>query len=169
MRTILFTLLFTLSSMALPAMAEMYRWVDEKGNVHYSDKAPSDEAEQYEPPPILVVPAGPSGKLKPLEKEKDIKYESLSITSPANDTVFTPDKANDIEVAIAVTPRIDAEHNIALYVDGQLHTVARTLVFILNGLPRGTHTVSASVMDKDNKKLISSNSVSFHVRRHHIK
>ena len=169
MRLILITLLFALSSVAMPTMAEMYRWVDDKGKVHFSDKAPSDKAEKYEPPPILVMPAGPSGKLKPLEKAKEFKYESLSITSPGNDTVFTPDKANEVEVAIDVKPRIDAEHNIALYVDGQLHTVARTLVFILNGLPRGTHTVSAAVMDKDNKKLITSNSVSFHIQRHHIR
>ena len=171
MRWFLITLLFVLSAATLPAKAEMYRWVDEKGNVHFSDKAPGDDAEKYEPPPIMVMPAGPSGELKPLDKSntRQIKYKALAIKTPVNDAVFTPDKSDSVQVSVELTPKLNAHHNIALYLNGELHTVAKQLTFTLTGLPRGTHTVSASVMDEDNKKLISSNSVSFHIQRHHIR
>jgi hypothetical protein len=40
----LLALAFTLA--ALPAEAKMYRWVDEEGNVHYSDKVPPTEVKK---------------------------------------------------------------------------------------------------------------------------
>ena len=171
MRWLVITLLFTLSAAALPAKAQMYRWVDEKGNVHFSDKTPGNDAEQYEPPPIMVMPAGPGGELKPLKKPdtRQISYKTLVINTPANDAVFTPDKSDSVQVSLELTPKLNVRHNIALYLNGELHTLAQQLNFTLTGLPRGTHTVSASVIDKENKKLITSNSISFHIQRHHIR
>jgi hypothetical protein len=152
---------------SLPVQAQMYKWVDEQGNVHFTDKAPNQEAKEYQPPPIMVMPAGPTGNFSPSKQPKSFKYQSLSVTAPQNDAVFTPDKADSVQVNLEITPALNGQHNIALYLDGELHTVAKQPSFNLTGLPRGTHTVFASVLDKENKKLITSNSVSFHIQRHH--
>lgn len=40
---------------AAPVEAEMYRWVDEDGTVHFSDRAPEGEAERIELEPINAV------------------------------------------------------------------------------------------------------------------
>ena len=166
MRLLLLILVFY--AVATPAQAAMYRWVDDQGKVHFSDTPPSKEAEEYNPPPIQVMPAGPTGDFKsPAEKPKDIKYESLSVTAPEPDTVFTPDKANSVQVSLTLTPALNAQHKIALYVDGAMHTIGKQRNFTPTSLPRGTHTVYAAVLDEKNRKLISSNSVSFHIQRHH--
>lgn len=166
MRLLLLILFFY--AVATPAQAAMYRWVDDQGKVHFSDTPPSKEAEEYKPPPIQVMPAGPTGDFKSTEeKPKDIKYESLSIAAPEPDTVFTPDKANSVQVSLMLTPALNAQHKIALYLDGTMHTIGKQRNFTLTSLPRGTHTIYAAVLDEKNRKLIGSNSVSFHIQRHH--
>ncbi|MBI1732943.1 MAG: DUF4124 domain-containing protein, partial [Gammaproteobacteria bacterium] len=44
---------FCLAALALPAGAEMYKWVDENGNVHYTQERPPPgiEGQAIKPPP----------------------------------------------------------------------------------------------------------------------
>jgi len=159
-------LIFTLS-----ASAEIYRWVDEKGKVHFSDKPVNDAAKAYVPEPLLVVPAGPAaGGLKPLNRpaNQPVKYERLSITAPANDHAFTPDKTASIAVTLQLEPGLQRAkgHQLVLYLNGKLYTQGSQSSFTLNGLNRGTHSVHAEVIDQKGKKLKSSDSVSFHVQKH---
>jgi hypothetical protein len=164
----LLLLILSLYAVAWPGQAAMYKWVDDQGKVHFSDTPPSKEAEEYKPPPIQVMPAGPTGDFKSnVEKPKKIKYESLSVIAPEPDTVFTPDKASNVQVSLTLEPALDAQHKIALYLDGAMHTIGKQRNFTLTSLPRGTHTVFAAVLDEKNRKLISSDSVSFHIQRHH--
>ena len=37
-------LLFSLLIIAIPSSAEIYKWVDEEGHVHFSDKKPQNQA-----------------------------------------------------------------------------------------------------------------------------
>lgn len=57
MRGIVFILLFT----AIPAMAQVYRWVDEKGTVHYSNSTP--------PPGVKATVVDPDAKAGPPSPE----------------------------------------------------------------------------------------------------
>lgn len=57
MRAIVFILLFT----AIPAMAQVYRWVDEKGTVHYSNSTP--------PPGVKATVVDPDAKAGPPSPE----------------------------------------------------------------------------------------------------
>jgi hypothetical protein len=168
-----YVLLITLLMLVLPASAEMYRWVDDNGKVHYSDKPVNDSAKPYEPAPIITVPSGTAGgQLMPLNKPaaQPTKYKSLMITAPANDHVFTPDQTASIAVSVEVKPALrgGAGHQLAVYVDGQLHSQGTQSSFNLGGLPRGTHTVNAVILDAKGKKLKSSDTVSFHVQKHHL-
>jgi len=162
-------LIFTLA-----ANAEMYRWVDEHGKVHFSDKPVNDGAKAYKPKPLLVVPAdsGAGSGLQPLNRpdNKQVKYQGLKVTSPANDQVFTPDKSMSVAVAIQVKPGLQAGlgHKVALYLNGQLYSMGNELNFTLNNLNRGTYTVHAAILDQRGKKLKSSESISFHIQKHHL-
>lgn len=46
----------------LPALAEVYRWVDEDGRVHFTDRPPAGEGETVDiaPPPSEAAPARPA-------------------------------------------------------------------------------------------------------------
>jgi len=74
---------FLIAFAALAAQAEVYKWVDEKGQVHYGEqpppnantttiKVPTSAAPQADAPPAAPAPATPPGdKLKAPPREKD--------------------------------------------------------------------------------------------------
>ena len=49
---VLASMVFT-ALLHLPALAQVYKWVDEKGNVHYSDRPQNLDAEQLD---IVLAP-----------------------------------------------------------------------------------------------------------------
>lgn len=170
-----YTFLIVLLMVAIPVSAEMYRWVDEQGKVHFSDKPVTEDAKPYEPvAPIITVPSGSNaGGLQPLSRpssDTPFKYKSVKISAPTNDHVFTPDLADSIAVSIEVNPPLRGGdgHQLELYLDGQLYAKGAKSSFNLVGLHRGTHTVNAIIVDDRGKKLKSSDNVSFHVQRHHL-
>ena len=67
-----------LLALALPAWAaEMYKWVDETGKVHYSDRPPPANARQQQtiqpkvrPQGAATTPAAPEGQAAPATKAK---------------------------------------------------------------------------------------------------
>jgi len=68
------TLLFCTLMLAVPAQAEIYKYVDEKGRVTYSNK-PSKGAHKVDLPPLSTVPppkleASKPSKAEPSDKEK---------------------------------------------------------------------------------------------------
>jgi len=150
------------------ADAELYRWVDKKGRVHFSDRPLDNSAEVYTPKPIMVVPAGPTIPLLPKKAPRqEIKYESLSITSPANDQIFTPD-VQSVAVKVELQPALHSEHSIVLYLDGNSVSRGSSAGFTLLNLYRGTHTIYAAVENESGKILVRSSPVQFHVQRHHL-
>jgi hypothetical protein len=54
-------LAFTLLAVAaLPAVAQVYKWTDAQGKVHYADRAASDTATQIRPPTPPAPPPAPA-------------------------------------------------------------------------------------------------------------
>lgn len=150
--------------------AEMYKWVDEQGKTHFSDKPLDKNAELYTPPPIQTIPAGPTGDFSPKDEKKyiPIKYESLTITTPSNDQVFFPD-SKKISIGVQVKPHIDikAGHKVAIYLDGAIVRHGISLHHSVRNLTRGTHTASAAIVDEKGNQVFTSETISFHVKRHH--
>ncbi len=160
--------LFMLLIFCAGAGAELYRWIDKKGRVHFSDRPLDDSAEIYTPEPILVVPAGPATPLSPETKPRqEIRYDSLSITLPADDQVFTPD-TESVTINAELQPVLHIEHSIVLYLDGDSVSRGSSTRFTLPDLDRGTHTVYIAVENDRGKTLIRSKPVQFHVQRHHL-
>ena len=168
MRFISFIILLTIFGIT---HAEMYKWVDEKGNTHFSDRPVAEGAKTYTPPPIPTVPAaGPAGQLPPTRQATTgTVYKSIAVVEPKNDQVFTPDLADSVTVSVQMNPSTisDPEHQIVLYINGKEHAKGLQRSFTLTDLPRGTYTAQAAVITKKKKKLISSETISFHIQRHH--
>jgi len=64
-RLIMFIMIF-----ALPAQAEIYKWVDEKGNVHFGDKPVANSEE-------IVIPEKTNVQNRPTKQERDEKRKRL--------------------------------------------------------------------------------------------
>jgi hypothetical protein len=146
--------------------AKVYKWTDEQGNVIYSD-SPRPGAEEIEVP---TEPAGivtvPPGQMPPA---KDVMqrdgYASLIVASPSSDQIID-DPGGTVTVSLAVEPPLRTREGdaVRLNLDGQtLDTRYTGSEIAIPGVPRGTHTLQAQVVDRAGTVLISSAPVTFHM------
>ncbi len=149
--------------------AEVYRWKDERGNLHFSDSPPeAREFEKVEIPPVLSVPAyklpQQATETSP-DKEVDSKtYKRFSIVHPEHDSAIR-NNAGDLSVNIAMEPPLRGNHSIVLFMDGNPVAEGRQRTFELNNLDRGTHTLYAEIRDSSGKTLITTDSIEFSLLR----
>lgn len=151
--------------------AELYKWVNKDGETVYSDTPPNDTTEPIKLPEISVTPAV---KYKPRQKpeqtsEKDTKainYTDFKIQRPVNNAIIR-DNPGNLSVSLSLQPDLAADHSINVLLDGQvLIQNHKRLSAQLNNIDRGSHSLSAQVVDKNGKVIISSNSVSFTLLRY---
>ncbi|MBL4638062.1 MAG: energy transducer TonB [Gammaproteobacteria bacterium] len=71
-------LFLLLSTMSMMSYADVYKWVDEEGQTHYSQQAPIGQATEVlkAPPPPTILPADAQQKIDQLINEQnEAKYE----------------------------------------------------------------------------------------------
>jgi hypothetical protein len=169
MRPFLLTFALTVS---LAVSAVTYRWVDEQGNVVYSDK-PHPGAEAIEEKEVQTIHAPPVPPITPRESTAPpavAGYERVTVVSPEDDTQIR-ENAGNVTVTIAVEPALETKlgHKLALFVDGaQFSEPSTATQFQLINMDRGTHTLEAKVIGSDGEVIISSPPSEFHLLRHSV-
>lgn len=156
---------------ALGAHAEeVWRWVDENGVVHYSDR-PRPGAERVELNPAQTytpqaVPARPE-RAQPAQSEAapGPRYTGLRVVSPApGETLWNI--GGQLNVQLEVRPGLAPGHQLRVLLDGQrVETPRGATQFTINEVYRGEHTLSASVMDAQGRELLASDPVTFYVQQ----
>ena len=150
------------------AQAEVYKSINDKGEVVYSD-TPSQGAEQVKLPTLPTYsapPVVPSPGVAPAPAENAI-YESFSFSKPQNEaTVRNNLGIIMIETRLAPPLQTRLRHRIQFYLDGKPNgpPLDRTAITMSN-IERGAHTLSASVMDKNGRVLVSTGDITVHVKR----
>ncbi len=78
--------------LAMPLQAEVYRWVDEEGNVHFSDKKPvgreSQEVEVKAPVPAAEPDEGELRRLELVREAQERFRETVKLTPPEEEAPF---------------------------------------------------------------------------------
>ena len=147
-----------------------YRSADEDGNTIYSDKpTPGAEEIHVEDAQAIDQPdAGPFTYTPPKQAPAS-QYTALTITSPENDASVR-DNTGNIIVSVTLEPGLSPGRGdqLALYMDGAQVSVGTSAQFELSNVDRGTHSLTASVISKSGKDLISSSPVSFTILRHAV-
>lgn len=146
--------------------ADVYRSVDENGNIIYTDKPTPDaekiridEIQTIEPPDTPEFTYTP-----PTPRDEPSQYKVLKITSPADGDAIE-DAAGNLSVSVSVEPALSPGHKIALFVDGN-KTGEGGGSFNLQNVDRGTHSLSAAILDNAGNELIRSGPVSVTLHRH---
>jgi len=169
----LISLLFTLL-LALPGQAAMYKWVDEQGNISFSDR-PQPGAEQLEEVRVQTykAPSLPatlrSGDQEKAETEAPAGYDKFRIVNPEPEEAIR-DNGGTVVVQLNIVPGLQAEagHRITVTLDGKAVIEGQsTTQYRLTNVERGTHTVQATVSDESGV-VASSQSVTFHLLRHSV-
>ena len=156
----------------MSASAEVYRSVDEDGNVIFSDTQ-REGAEAVELRETTIVPA-----LKPPPRQnrptgpapnKPLPYKLIGIASPANEA--TVRDVQQVIVSVALAPGLQTRfgHKIQLYVDGERFGAAGAdTQFMLPEVNRGEHELAVAVLDRSGRELKRSQSTIFFMQRHSV-
>lgn len=169
-------------ALSVPAIAEVYRSVDENGNTVFSDQ-PFGNAERIDLPEAstyspVVVPVEESADdaeaAENTSSEDDNKLPApdyqLQIASPQDDEAIRVNDGN-LTVNIQIRPALSQKRGdlIQLRMDGRPYGEPRAgLSFNLPNLDRGTHTLSAVVMNANGEELAQSATIKFHLQRNSI-
>lgn len=145
---------------------QAYRWTDENGQVHYSDR-PAPGATQIE----LRGAQGYSPAVQPRAQQAAAEssqptvreYTAFNVISPAQqETLWNIGAVLNVQVELE--PGLQPGHHLGAYLDGQLIDVrATTTQFQLPDVFRGTHTLQAVVLDASGEELLRSLAVTFMV------
>ena len=164
--------LFCLLAAGAAAAQEAYRWVDEDGVVHYSDR-PREGAEAIVLPYPNVattrrVPS-PVTKSQPAEEddgEQQTGYTSIEIVSPqAEETLWNIEGV--LNVSVALEPGLQPGHQVRAYFDGEMQPVSGTS-FQLQEVWRGVHNIQVEVVDATGKVMIRSQPSRFYVQQNTV-
>jgi hypothetical protein len=163
----LFILLFCLA-LGAGAGAQVYRVVDEDGNVTFTDRPPSEDAEPVEvrtpnttpPPPGNAFPEPP-----PPPEDEPVPGYSVTITAPADETII-PRGPGNVSVSASVSPALQSGHLLQLLMNGEPREEPQTGgSWDLTNVFRGEQNISVAVVDGDGKRLSESDPVTIFVFR----
>ncbi len=150
-------------------MAEIYRSIDENGNVVFTDK-PSAGAELIEVDELQTIQPPPVGDFEytPPPAKPEPKYTEVSITSPQDDMAIR-DNGGNVTVSIMTKPALQGSDMLVLYLDGKEFLLGKSTTRSFSGLDRGSHQLRAVIKNAEGRIQQSSTSVTFHLLRHSVR
>ncbi len=158
---------------ASAALAEAYRWVDDDGITHYSDR-PVPGAER------VILPRSSSTRVRTYQSpasarqsnqadsvQGPFRYESLEVVSPgAEETLWNIEGV--LSVSVALNPSLQAGHQVRAYFDGNAQVVSGTS-FQIEEVYRGVHNIQVEVIDASGKLMIRSRTNRFYVQQNIVR
>jgi hypothetical protein len=151
----------------------VWKWVDSQGVTHYADRpvpgAVRIDIKVQSAPAVEVDPAQPSTSATPALPAAQPLYSSLEIWKPATEESVV-NTGGLVQVRMRLEPTIRPRHTLALYLDGKrVESLAPGALEVdLQDVPRGTHSLVASVFDDAGKLVQQGQQVVFFVRQESV-
>lgn len=164
MRNLLFCGLMLL---ALPALAQVYTYIDSEGNRVFTDKPRSGNAERVELAPSNSMPATQTQTAPVIETppEPSQRYSLLRILVPQPDATIR-DSAGNLIVSVNSEPKLFPQHSYRLLLDGvQVGEAGTSPVFPLENIDRGTHQLAVEIIDQQGRIIERTPPQPFHMLR----
>jgi hypothetical protein len=151
--------------------AEIYKSQNENGEWIYSDK-PSPRAEPMKLPPLSTyAPSTPSSHFTstPKQESEDV-YKSMVFVEPENNATIRSNEGV-VDVSVRIEPLLKSQqgHKIQFYVDETPYGAPGAgLKLTLKNVERGSHVLSARVLNTEGELVYSAGSVTFHVHKQSV-
>lgn len=142
--------------LTMPVQAAVYTYVDGNGNRVYTDQ-PRKGAQRMDlptPSPRVTSPAPRPQRTAPAaapaaRPAAPVRYQMLRILLPLPDTAVREENGQLI-VTLTSDPGLQQGHRYRLLLDGKVAgESARSPVFALSNVDRGTHSLAAEIVDYD--------------------
>lgn len=134
----------------------VYKTVDENGRVIFTDK-PTEDAETVKiqklentidnPNPAKYRPSSP--------KPEAFAYKRFTVTSPENGAGIRSNNGN-VSITLSLEPALVSGHKVVISMDGK--QIGTGLGVSLQNVDRGTHSISAKVINQNGKTLMTTSS-----------
>ena len=174
----LIVVLVLLVSLPFVYAGDIYKVVDKDGNVTFTDQKPAAGAQPMDLPPLSVVetekPPAPAVTAesgggedgdKPLTpREMRRLYKDFRIIQPQNEETFWG-TANTVVVSWGTSQALTDDMRAVLYVNGQPQDVPGAGSVSLT-LERGEHSVYVELRDGGNRRITTTETVTFFVKQH---
>jgi len=153
---------------------DVYKVVDEDGNVTYSDK-PSKGSEKVDLPPLQEYKAPPLPD-SPIEEETSVPsgttqpvrvpYTKLEIISPKHQEDVR-DNAGNLTILTNVEPELQKGDRMRLMMDGRpIAGPDETTTFYLSNVERGSHQLFVQILAPNGRPVINSKTINFTMLRY---
>jgi len=161
---------------AATAAAQIYKTVDENGNVIYTDQPPDPDAKPVDLPTLSVIESVKAPE--PVESEQvepgeeavtDIRelrrgYRDFQITKPAQDE-YIEGTGNAVTIVWDTRYALQPGMMVIISLDGTRLEPTVTSAVTVQQMDRGEHTVSAKLVDAQMRVIADASPVTFYVRQ----
>lgn len=150
--------------------AEIYTWTDSQGAVHFSDTPHPGAKKMNIPDAQGYSTPQPKSQTNPQIEKKENKsqqqtYTKLTIVQPENQATIRNNQGY-IVVATEIIPDLVPGDKLQLLFDGTPIGEPQTaLLFQLNGIYRGSHTIAVQVIDENGNALMTSEPITIFMHR----
>ncbi len=182
-----FSIIVMLLVFAPRVFAEVYKTIDENGNVVYTDQPPGPDASPMDlpglsiisaqkpvPPPVIPgdVPESDGSEPEPQQEVTSIRdlrrgYRDFAIVSPTQDQTIWG-TGNEASIAWSTRYRLQSGMSVIIYVDGAALAPTTVMVTTVGHLYRGEHSVYAELIDARNRRIATAKPVSFHIKQYSV-
>jgi hypothetical protein len=152
---------------ATAAADPVYKWIDERGVVHYGDRPLGAGAKAVKLPGLTT--GGPSAK-----KSSGKKFSGplpfggagpqIQVTQPSPDSTLSHPEGQ-FTVAVSVLPSLATGYSLSYYLDGEVQNPKPTAstAFLYTGAEKGDHMISVGVLDSSGHEVSRSEPVIVHL------
>ena len=148
--------------------ATVYKWVDEKGVVHYSDQPHPDaqkidvkSAQTFESTGVTSTSSSANSNAPAAGP-----YRACTIARPENDEVFL--NTDTVSAQVRLNPQLRDGDQLTFSLDGKTVQNGGSTSATLK-VERGSHSLTAAIEDVDGKTMCTTSPVTFHVRQPSVK
>jgi hypothetical protein len=151
---------------------KVYRQIGPDGEVLYSDKPLSEQAEPVQVPKTPTYDAQPVPRFEPY-KEPDSQqqadpYATLKVTYPGEDQVIW-DNTGTMRVSVAVDPPLRGDHQLQILFNGEVRYTGSSTDVTLTEVWRNTYKVVPQVVNAQGEVVTTGEGVTFHMKQHSAK
>lgn len=161
----LFAVLIAALVVVQPVQAEIYKTVDENGNVIYTDQKPAPNAKPIDLPELNV--AEPHQALPKPPEPVDIESrrpEGFRISSPKPQENLWG-TGGSVSVELSLEEEFKPGMTVTVFLDGKAHDAGHALSVTLDEVARGEHRLKAELRSRSGRVLARSQEVVFHMKQ----
>lgn len=152
--------IFLVVLLPLCAHAVVYRWIDEHGHAHYTDKYRKGAT-------LIQLKPIPTYRFSSSTKSVAMK-PAVAIVQPRSQQTIR-NSPGDIPITIAVIPSLQRGKYVAITMDGHaVGTLREARKLHLHNVPCGTHTLQAHIVNAKRERIANSGAVVVHLHRPRI-